>query len=54
MRHGRLLGGKAYFPNVPPKHKATEVLSAFIGQFYLQTEIAHSIPERDYFAVKNC
>lgn len=46
VRHGRLLGGKAYVPDVPAEHKATEVLSAFVGQFYLQHEIAHTIPEQ--------
>ncbi len=46
VRHGRLLGGKAYFPDVPPKYTVAEVLSAFMGQFYLQTEISHSIPEQ--------
>lgn len=52
VRHGRLLGGKAYFPNVPPEHAAAEVLSAFIGQFYLQAEVAHSIPEQIIFPLK--
>ncbi|MGC1854015.1 MAG: excinuclease ABC subunit UvrC [Candidatus Aquirickettsiella sp.] len=45
VRHGRLLGGKAYFPDVPPKYKAVEVLSAFMEQFYSQTEISHRIPD---------
>lgn len=45
VRHGRLLGGKAYFPDVPLDHHAEEVLSAFMGQFYLQTEVSHTIPE---------
>lgn len=52
VRHGRLLGGKAYFPDVPPKHKAAEVLSAFMGQFYLQTEILHTIPEQIVMPLK--
>lgn len=52
VRHGRLLGGKAYFPNVPPEHEAAEVLSAFIGQFYLQNEITHSIPEQIILPLK--
>jgi excinuclease ABC subunit C len=52
VRHGRLLGGKAYFPDVPPEHKAAEVLSAFIGQFYLQTKIPHSIPEQIILPLK--
>lgn len=45
VRHGRLLGGKAYFPDVPPQYTAAEVLSAFMSQFYLQAEDSHSIPE---------
>ena len=52
VRHGRLLGGKAYFPDVPSEHKAAEVLSAFMGQFYLQTEIPHSIPEQIILPLK--
>lgn len=52
VRHGRLLGGKAYFPDVPIEHKAVEVLSAFIGQFYCQTEIPHAIPEQIILPLK--
>ncbi|MFZ0219658.1 MAG: excinuclease ABC subunit UvrC [Candidatus Aquirickettsiella sp.] len=52
VRHGRLLGGKAFFPDVPLEHKATEVLSAFMGQFYLQTEISHTIPEQIILPLK--
>lgn len=52
VRHGRLLGGKAYFPDVPAEHKTTEVLSAFIGQFYCQNEIPHSIPEQIILPLK--
>ncbi len=44
VRGGRLLGGKAYFPEVPALLSDTEVLSAFISQFYLQAETQHAIP----------
>ncbi len=44
VRSGRLVGGKAYFPSVPVSLPDAEVLSAFITQFYLQTEMQHTIP----------
>ena len=44
VRGGRLLGGKAYFPRVPGVQPDSEVLSAFIAQFYLQTELQRTIP----------
>lgn len=52
VRHGRLLGGKAYFPEVPFKQTAAEVLSAFISQFYLQSEVSHFIPPEIILALK--
>ncbi|MDD4893025.1 MAG: excinuclease ABC subunit UvrC [Candidatus Rickettsiella isopodorum] len=52
VRHGRLLGGKAYFPDVPLKQSAAEVLSAFISQFYCQTEVSHTIPEQIILPLK--
>lgn len=45
VRGGRLLGGKAYFPLVPVQLPDAEVLSAFIAQFYLQTEMQSPLPE---------
>lgn len=51
VRHGRLLGGKAYFPDVPLKQTAAEVLSAFMGQFYCQTEASY-IPEQIILPLK--
>lgn len=44
VRNGRLLGGKAYFPRVPVIQSEAEVLSAFMAQFYLQTEVQRIIP----------
>jgi excinuclease ABC subunit C len=52
VRHGRLLGGKAYFPDVPLNQSESEVLSAFMAQFYLQDEIAHTIPQQIILAKK--
>lgn len=52
VRHGRLLGGKAYFPDVPAEHQTAEVVSAFIGQFYFQNEIPHTIPEQIILPLK--
>lgn len=44
VRHGSLLGAKAYFPEVPLNSSEAEVLAAFMAQFYLQTEMMPSIP----------
>ena len=44
VRHGSLLGAKAYFPEVPVNSRDTEVLAAFMAQFYLHAEIMPSIP----------
>ena len=52
VRGGRLLGGKAYFPGVPAIFSDTEVLSAFISQFYLQAETQHTIPSEIVLAKK--
>lgn len=52
VRHGRLLGGKAYFPEVPLKQSAAEVLFAFMSQFYCQTEVSHTIPEQIILPLK--
>jgi excinuclease ABC subunit C len=52
VRHGRWLGGKAYFPDVPQKHTAAEVLSAFMGQFYFHTEVSHTLPEQIVLPLK--
>lgn len=52
VRHGRLLGGKTYFPEVPFKQAADDVLSAFISQFYLQSEVSHFIPPQIILALK--
>lgn len=46
VRNGRLLGGKAYFPDVPANSSEAEVLAGFMAQFYLQTELTHTIPEQ--------
>ena len=35
VRSGRLIGNKAYFPNVPADTEPGQVLAAFIPQFYL-------------------
>jgi excinuclease ABC subunit C len=52
VRGGRLLGGKAYFPSVPTLLFASEVLSAFLEQFYLQAEQQHTIPNEIVVANK--
>jgi excinuclease ABC subunit C len=44
VRAGNVLGGKAWFPKVPPNSSEEEVLSAFITQHYLLTLRAEQIP----------
>jgi excinuclease ABC subunit C len=46
IRHGSLLGAKAYFPEVPINSSDSEVLAAFMAQFYLHAEMMPSIPEQ--------
>ena len=35
VRNGRLIGSKSFFPNVPEGAANTEILSAFLTQYYL-------------------
>ena len=42
IRKGVNLGNKIFFPKIPAECSAEEVLSAFIGQFYL----SHSVPAK--------
>jgi len=44
IRAGRLLGGRAYFPEVPLCSKEEEVIAAFILHFYIQSESESTIP----------
>lgn len=39
FRAGHLQGNNSYFPRIPEGESATEVLSAFIGQYYLSKDI---------------
>jgi len=43
IRDGRNLGNKAFFPKTALENKETEVLYAFLTQFYLQQEIPSEI-----------
>jgi len=43
IRDGRNLGNKAFFPKITLESTATEVLYAFLTQFYLQQEIPNEI-----------
>jgi len=52
IRDGRNLGGRAYFPKNTDEHSEAEILSAFIGQMYLEREtprellLSHAPEER--------
>ncbi len=45
IRNGRFLGGKSFFPAVPPNTNLNEVLAAFLPQYYLDTARGEVIPE---------
>ncbi len=38
IRDGKVLGSKSYFPKMPKETSEVEILTAFIGQFYLSNE----------------
>ena len=44
IRGGRLLGNKTYFPSTKLQEDASQVLSAFIPQFYLASQSSREIP----------
>jgi excinuclease ABC subunit C len=44
IRTGRILGTKTFYPRTPPLSTATEVLEAFVSQYYLSTT-ERGIPE---------
>lgn len=46
IRGGRLIGDRAFFPNVPPDTSMPTALSAFITQYYLSPLRHDDIPER--------
>lgn len=46
IRGGRLLGGKPYFPIIPPGTGAPEALAAFLPQYYLNTARGDIIPNQ--------
>lgn len=43
IRQGRNLGNKSFFPKMPEKLSATEVLESFIPQYYLDREVPEEI-----------
>lgn len=45
IRGGRMLGNKTYFPNLKLNESASEVLTAFIPQFYLEGQGKREIPQ---------
>ena len=56
FRGGRLLGNKAFFPQLPQAEDAPAILSAFLAQHYLEREIptglllSHPLAEADLLA----
>jgi excinuclease ABC subunit C len=44
IREGRNLGNRCYFPQLPESALATDILSAFISQLYLQPDASAKMP----------
>lgn len=47
VRHGQLIGKKSFFPRVPAEENEEEIITAFIGQYYLN-QLTH-VPEEIVF-----
>ncbi|MGL4476006.1 MAG: excinuclease ABC subunit UvrC [Shewanella sp.] len=45
IRDGKILGSRSFFPKVPAQTELDEVLSAFMLQFYLNTDAQRSFPD---------
>ena len=46
IRSGRILGNQSYFPKSPANSTSQEVLSAFLGQYYLNPARAEMVPNK--------
>lgn len=44
IRQGKVLGSRSYFPKVPGGTELGEVVQTFVGQFYLQGNLARTLP----------
>lgn len=44
IRQGKVLGNRSYFPKVPANTDLDEVISTFLGQFYLQAHQGRTVP----------
>ncbi|MFT4924885.1 MAG: excinuclease ABC subunit C [Phenylobacterium sp.] len=45
IREQKILGSKNFFPKIPQKTAAAEIMQSFILQFYLNTQARHKIPK---------
>lgn len=45
IRGGRIIGNQTYFPKTPHSFSSSEVLSAFLPQYYLNKERMHHLPK---------
>ncbi|MGQ0286004.1 excinuclease ABC subunit UvrC [Pasteurellaceae bacterium 22721_9_1] len=44
IRQGKILGNRSYFPKVPANTDLTELITTFVGQFYLQAHQGRTVP----------
>ena len=45
IRDGKIFGSRSYYPSVPLATELDEVLSSFLGQFYLNADVQRTIPK---------
>ncbi|WP_434360160.1 excinuclease ABC subunit UvrC [Parasalinivibrio latis] len=44
LRQGKVLGSRSYFPKMPADTQPAELVSGFLGQYYLQQEHGRTLP----------
>ena len=45
IREGKIFGSRSYYPSVPVATELDEVLSSFLGQFYLNEDVQRTVPK---------
>ncbi|UJF20124.1 excinuclease ABC subunit UvrC [Vibrio sp. SS-MA-C1-2] len=46
LRQGKILGSRSYFPKVPANTEPSEIMTTFMGQFYLSQEQGRTMPSQ--------
>ncbi|MGZ9897777.1 excinuclease ABC subunit UvrC [Shewanella gaetbuli] len=45
IREGKIFGSRSYYPSIPAETELDEVLSSFVGQFYLNIDVQRTVPK---------